>query len=1101
MNDRNQQYPVLHSNQGYNSTVSERTNPVQVPSRGNGSGSELNNAELNAIDQFPTLAESSKTGGKKGASNAGNKGADTAPTAGNAWRNNGRSLFGSHRERSVNQNENPYLEKVDPKWGKDITDAELWQIFRITGRTQADPDLTNTKILPWTDEDTKLLKVRKDQLCESAVVLHLPNHFPMRDELETWIEVDLGRKFQIRMLQLKLVGKQNWLLVLENREHRDRLLNNAPLIWGRVTVEVSPWTTEFNPMREFAKRVATWVEIPLADALLEPLGDKFLQALGKPTFKTMNRGVCRYPNIWGCVMVKPDADLPEKLALQLPDGSVIIQEVKYQGAPNTCFRCKQTGHEARNCANGGKLPTVVNRNGPRMIPVGSVNPEILAASRPKVNTEKDATPKPLTEGKQNKELSTGMPPASSLPPQPAVANVPSNTAHHSADLGDFLQVQSRNKIGKSQAVENRSSSGRVSPLIQRASVDLGANPFHVLAGAFEVEMEETSNQLEVTTGPTKNGELETPRNDKHLEEESETDVEEEIDAVSTHNKEKLANNVKSHEETLEFLMREAQKLQAEAQIMLGESSTSPAEDSETGTQESEETQGANLETLAPILQLEPTPPIKLVKADWSEEPEDDDEVSLKPCDQNEQSRMHEQDSDLSLDVLKGEKAKDTSHTNVAEFEGEREEGNGQLARYSASLAEWQNRPSTYDNIVFNASKQPSQLAIGDSQTKSGTWRRIDIGRRTQILADTEVEGEGKAGSEAGDDFSEEDNTQLSSPSTSGARGKPPDNQGIEGVSKGACLNLQKSIIMQLKPQHQPDWMESTGCEIAGPGRSFKYLGIATSSPINEKIITEEIVQKLMKKLKHWSNRLLSWPAKTILLKHVLAATPLYQLMSIGLCKDGLEELERLCRNFLWGSWYRARKHLRWNNEGGELAGAMSMLQVKAVHQIAAGTGVGSLPTGRELGILRRIGIGTFEQAIAASNRGGWKECLRRQGIFPEEGTMGNLETLESWCRAHRLVRKNLLDLNGWKWDAERSPFQWQRPTQNWRQTLAKEVDFSQLMDERWQNQSQQLTWAGRWKLLWAAPVPYRRKENSGTKAATSIVYVFRRTSSSSAGMD
>ncbi|KAL3676259.1 hypothetical protein R1sor_026207 [Riccia sorocarpa] len=318
----------------------------------------------------------------------------------------------------------------------------------------------------------------------------------------------------------------------------------------------------------------------------------------------------------------------------------------------------------------------------------------------------------------------------------------------------------------------------------RASVDLGANPFHVLAGAFEVEMEETSNQLEVTTGPTKNGELETPRNDKHLEEESETDVEEEIDAVSTHYKEKLANNVKSHEETLEFLMREAQKLQAEAQSMLGESSTSPAEDSETGTQESEETQGVNLETLAPILQLEPTPPIKLVKADWSEEPEDDDEVSLEPCDQNEQSWVHERDSDLSLDVLKGEKTEDTSHTNVAEFEGEREEGNGQLARYSASLAEWQDRPSTYDNIVFNASKQPSQLAIGDSQTKSGTWRRIDIGRRTQILADTEVEGEGKAGSEVGDDFSEEGNTQLSSPSTSGARGKPPDNQGIEGVSKG-----------------------------------------------------------------------------------------------------------------------------------------------------------------------------------------------------------------------------------------------------------------------------------------------------------------------------
>ncbi|KAL3683806.1 hypothetical protein R1sor_001828 [Riccia sorocarpa] len=117
-------------------------------------------------------------------------------------------------------------------------------------------------------------------------------------------------------------------------------------------------------------------------------------------------------------------------------------------------------------------------------------------------------------------------------------------------------------------------------------------------------------------------------------------------------------------------------------------------------------------------------------------------------------------------------------------------------------------------------------------------------------------------------------------------------------ASGASLNLQKSIVMQLKPQQHQEWMEQTGCELAGLGSSFKYLGVATSSPVDENALTDEIVKKLMQKLKHWSNCLLSWPAKTILLKHVRAATPLYQLMSVGLCRDGLEELECLCRNFL-----------------------------------------------------------------------------------------------------------------------------------------------------------------------------------------------------------
>ncbi|KAL3683682.1 hypothetical protein R1sor_001704 [Riccia sorocarpa] len=105
-------------------------------------------------------------------------------------------------------------------------------------------------------------------------------------------------------------------------------------------------------------------------------------------------------------------------------------------------------------------------------------------------------------------------------------------------------------------------------------------------------------------------------------------------------------------------------------------------------------------------------------------------------------------------------------------------------------------------------------------------------------------------------------------------------------ASGACLNLQKSIVMQLKPRQPPTWMSQTGCEIAGPGRSFKYLGVATSSPIDEKTITDEIVQKLMRKLKHWSNRI-----------------------------DGSPTLTRIM-----GSWYKARKRLRWKVDHGELDG-------------------------------------------------------------------------------------------------------------------------------------------------------------------------------------
>ncbi|KAL3692121.1 hypothetical protein R1sor_005772 [Riccia sorocarpa] len=95
------------------------------------------------------------------------------------------------------------------------------------------------------------------------------------------------------------------------------------------------------------------------------------------------------------------------------------------------------------------------------------------------------------------------------------------------------------------------------------------------------------------------------------------------------------------------------------------------------------------------------------------------------------------------------------------------------------------------------------------------------------------------------------------------------------MASGACLNLQKSVVMPMKPRPPQAWLNETRCEIAGPGQKFVYLGVSTSTPIDEKTIADEIVQKMVRKLKHWSNRLLSWPAKTILLRHMLAATPLY----------------------------------------------------------------------------------------------------------------------------------------------------------------------------------------------------------------------------------
>ncbi|KAL3692702.1 hypothetical protein R1sor_006353 [Riccia sorocarpa] len=147
---------------------------------------------------------------------------------------------------------------------------------------------------------------------------------------------------------------------------------------------------------------------------------------------------------------------------------------------------------------------------------------------------------------------------------------------------------------------------------------------------------------------------------------------------------------------------------------------------------------------------------------------------------------------------------------------------------------------------------------------------------------------------------------------------------------GAKLNLSKSLIMPLAPTVIPDWVVDTGCQIAKPGVHFKYLGVLAGCPVDERAIAQAVIKKVQNKLSHWSNRLLSWPARTLLLKHVLAATPLYQLLSVGLSPDGIEDLERLCKQFLWG----------WNEQGNA---KKTLVAWERVSQTKRNGGLGWIP--------------------------------------------------------------------------------------------------------------------------------------------------------------
>ncbi|KAL3694924.1 hypothetical protein R1sor_008575 [Riccia sorocarpa] len=117
---------------------------------------------------------------------------------------------------------------------------------------------------------------------------------------------------------------------------------------------------------------------------------------------------------------------------------------------------------------------------------------------------------------------------------------------------------------------------------------------------------------------------------------------------------------------------------------------------------------------------------------------------------------------------------------------------------------------------------------------------------------------------------------------------------------GAALNLSKSQIIPLGFREVPNWITRTGCKVAEAGEIVVYLGGPIGYGISDGQIVDFLLAKFQKRLGHWSSKMVSWAGRVITLRHILALLPTYHFMTLSLTRHGFQEMEKVCRTFLWG---------------------------------------------------------------------------------------------------------------------------------------------------------------------------------------------------------
>ncbi|KAL3683766.1 hypothetical protein R1sor_001788 [Riccia sorocarpa] len=121
------------------------------------------------------------------------------------------------------------------------------------------------------------------------------------------------------------------------------------------------------------------------------------------------------------------------------------------------------------------------------------------------------------------------------------------------------------------------------------------------------------------------------------------------------------------------------------------------------------------------------------------------------------------------------------------------------------------------------------------------------------------------------------------------------------LASGAKINLAKSLVMPMGRQAAPEWVKTKGCVVVEAGNSFRYLGIIAGVNLPEDTESLEVCSRMRRRLFQWENFHLPWTARVVLIKHILSQIPTYMLLTVGCVKKESVKLERLIREFLWGT--------------------------------------------------------------------------------------------------------------------------------------------------------------------------------------------------------
>ncbi|CAM6124878.1 unnamed protein product [Calypogeia fissa] len=184
---------------------------------------------------------------------------------------------------------------------------------------------------------------------DRGIVLNRMDLKPSWDQILQWIQAYLTLRFGISFVQVKVLARSLYLLVLEGKEEKLRLLAATPLyLEGRLVVML-PWEPTLDSTNLATTFVPLWVDLVDVNPLFEMYATQMLTKVRKVIYSTTQTAVGSYMNIRGCVLCDV-RELPvHYVGFGVPGMAEQLVEVVYKNVPEHCPICFGAGHLPFDC--------------------------------------------------------------------------------------------------------------------------------------------------------------------------------------------------------------------------------------------------------------------------------------------------------------------------------------------------------------------------------------------------------------------------------------------------------------------------------------------------------------------------------------------------------------------------------------------------------------------------------------------------------------------------------------------------------------------------------------------------------------------------------